>query len=149
MDRTAQQHPDYVSPPDDIDKSSEKYDHSPSGDRRPVGADNPPRNHSGVAGEVYDPYGGKKLGMIRVISALPPSRKLNTNREQTTLIFFTNQVGIGILSLPSFLHTVGLIPGIFTSKCDLKQRLVELEQWLTLSWQLLSWEFWRPTPHTF
>ncbi|EME76953.1 uncharacterized protein MYCFIDRAFT_147487, partial [Pseudocercospora fijiensis CIRAD86] len=32
----------------------------------------------------------------------------------TTLIFFTNQVGIGILSLPGMLHTIGLIPGIIT-----------------------------------
>lgn len=31
------------------------------------------------------------------------------------LIFFTNQVGIGILSLPAMLHTIGLIPGIITS----------------------------------
>jgi amino acid permease len=35
------------------------------------------------------------------------------------LIFFTNQVGIGILSLPAMLHTIGLIPGIITSKYTL------------------------------
>jgi amino acid permease len=35
---------------------------------------------------------------------------------QTALIFFTNQVGIGILSLPAMLHTIGLIPGIITSE---------------------------------
>lgn len=118
MDRSPRQHPKYVSPPDDVDKSSEKYDHSQLGDRRPVDAADPFRNDSGVAGEVYDPYGGKKLGMVRVCIALLLSRKLDANRGQTTLIFFTNQVGIGILSLPSFLHTVGLIPGIFTSKHD-------------------------------
>jgi len=47
-------------------------------------------------GLVEDPYGPmNKLGMVR-----------------TCLIFFTNQVGIGILSLPSVMHTIGLIPGI-------------------------------------
>jgi amino acid permease len=35
---------------------------------------------------------------------------------QTALIFFTNQVGIGILSLPAMLHTIGLIPGVITSR---------------------------------
>lgn len=33
---------------------------------------------------------------------------------KTALIFFTNQVGIGILSLPGMMHTIGMIPGIFT-----------------------------------
>jgi len=54
-------------------------------------------SHDSQTGEVHDPYGGKKLGMVR-----------------TALIFFTNQVGIGILSLPAMLHTIGLIPGIIT-----------------------------------
>ena len=57
----------------------------------------PPANHDTAYGTVEDHYGGKKLGMTR-----------------TALIFFTNQVGIGILSLPSTMHTLGLIPGIFT-----------------------------------
>jgi hypothetical protein len=30
---------------------------------------------------------------------------------KTALIFFTNQVGIGILSLPGMMHTIGMIPG--------------------------------------
>jgi len=55
-------------------------------------------NDDNAAGEVKDHYGGgNKLGMVR-----------------TTLIFFTNQVGIGILSLPSVLHTIGLIPGVIS-----------------------------------
>ncbi|KAJ8117655.1 hypothetical protein OPT61_g1200 [Boeremia exigua] len=54
-----------------------------------------PGGYDNQVGEIHDPYGGKKLGMIR-------------------LIFFTNQVGIGILSLPAMLHTIGLIPGIIT-----------------------------------
>ncbi|XPS80610.1 hypothetical protein M3J09_012560 [Ascochyta lentis] len=58
-----------------------------------------PYSYDNQTGEVYDPYGGKKLGMVR-----------------TALIFFTNQVGIGILSLPAMLHTIGLIPGVITSK---------------------------------
>lgn len=37
----------------------------------------------------------------------------NLNRYQTALIFITNEVGIGVLSLPSALHTLGLIPGLF------------------------------------
>lgn len=57
----------------------------------------PPTNYDTADGTVEDHYGGKKLGMTR-----------------TALIFFTNQVGIGILSLPGMLHTIGLIPGIFT-----------------------------------
>lgn len=57
----------------------------------------PPTQHDTADGTVEDHYGGKKLGMTR-----------------TALIFFTNQVGIGILSLPGMLHTIGLIPGIFT-----------------------------------
>jgi len=50
----------------------------------------PPANHDTAYGTVEDHYGGKKLGMTR-----------------TALIFFTNQVGIGILSLPSMMHTIG------------------------------------------
>jgi hypothetical protein len=50
----------------------------------------PPANHDTAYGVVEDHYGGKKLGMTR-----------------TALIFFTNQVGIGILSLPGMLHTIG------------------------------------------
>jgi hypothetical protein len=57
----------------------------------------PPASHDTAHGTIEDHYGGKKLGMTR-----------------TALIFFTNQVGIGILSLPGMLHTIGLIPGIFT-----------------------------------
>jgi len=49
-----------------------------------------PANHDTAYGTVEDHYGGKKLGMTR-----------------TALIFFTNQVGIGILSLPSMMHTIG------------------------------------------
>ncbi|KXJ89038.1 amino acid transporter [Microdochium bolleyi] len=66
--------------------------------RKNDGAPRYDSNDGAVVGEVKDHYGGgNKLGMIR-----------------TTLIFFTNQVGIGILSLPSVLHTIGLIPGIIS-----------------------------------
>jgi len=34
------------------------------------------------------------------------------NRYQASLIYITNQVGLGILSLPSALQTLGLVPGI-------------------------------------
>lgn len=36
------------------------------------------------------------------------------NRWQASLIYITNQVGIGILSLPSAMQTLGLIPCIIT-----------------------------------
>ncbi|XP_014557338.1 hypothetical protein COCVIDRAFT_37246 [Bipolaris victoriae FI3] len=39
-----------------------------------------------------------------------PAKKLNTT--QTVIIFMTNEIGIGILSLPSALNTLGFFPGI-------------------------------------
>jgi hypothetical protein len=39
-----------------------------------------------------------------------PQKKLN--RWQAALIYITNQVGVGILGLPSVMQTLGLIPGI-------------------------------------
>lgn len=51
---------------------------------------------------------------IRNASICPPpetgSKKLNTT--QTVIIFMTNEIGIGILSLPSALNTLGFFPGI-------------------------------------
>ncbi|OAG11754.1 uncharacterized protein CC84DRAFT_1079957 [Paraphaeosphaeria sporulosa] len=81
--------------PDATDNKYAGYD-----DQKHTGDYFPPPAHTDYDtdhGIVEDHYGGKKLGMMR-----------------TTLIFFTNQVGIGILSLPGMLHTIGLIPGIFT-----------------------------------
>ncbi|KAI5365812.1 putative amino acid transporter, transmembrane domain-containing protein [Septoria linicola] len=98
MSRSMQQKSDHFDQPDDAQGRREKDDGASSGDGTfGVGPPEYARTQDGMTGEVYDPYGGKKLGMM-----------------QTTLIFFTNQVGIGNLSLPSFLHTVGMIPGIFT-----------------------------------
>lgn len=74
---------------------SQEKDHTLDGNHSSAPAY--PDSHDSQTGEVHDPYGGKKLGMVR-----------------TALIFFTNQVGIGILSLPAMLHTIGLIPGIIT-----------------------------------
>lgn len=34
------------------------------------------------------------------------------NRWQASLIYITNQVGLGILSLPSAMQTLGLVPGV-------------------------------------
>lgn len=36
------------------------------------------------------------------------------NRYQASLIYITNQVGLGILSLPTAMQTLGLVPGIIT-----------------------------------
>lgn len=36
-------------------------------------------------------------------------------RRQTALIFITNEIGIGVLSLPEALRTLGLIPSIVTT----------------------------------
>jgi hypothetical protein len=36
------------------------------------------------------------------------------NRWQASLIYITNQVGIGILSLPTAMQTLGLVPCIIT-----------------------------------
>ena len=50
---------------------------------------------------------------IRHASICPPetgSKKLNT--AHTVIIFMTNEIGIGILSLPSALNTLGFFPGI-------------------------------------
>jgi amino acid permease len=50
---------------------------------------------------------------IRNASTCPndkPTKKLNTT--QTVIIFMTNEIGIGILSLPSALNTLGFFPGI-------------------------------------
>lgn len=44
-----------------------------------------------------------------------PTKKLNT--WQATIIFITNEVGIGILSLPAALKTLGLFPGILCIVC--------------------------------
>jgi hypothetical protein len=65
-------------------------------DRKATSEYSPPpanANYDTAYGTVEDHYGGKKLGMTR-----------------TALIFFTNQVGIGILSLPGMLHTIGEFP---------------------------------------
>ncbi|PPJ52493.1 hypothetical protein CBER1_10710 [Cercospora berteroae] len=114
----AQRTPDYANRLDGIDHRREKYDSDSDGKL----GDAPPytTDSNRETGEVYDPYGGKKLGMIR-----------------TTLIFFTNQVGIGILSLPSFLHTVGLIPGIIA--------IISLGVLATYTAYILI-QFWRRYP---
>lgn len=69
------------------------YDQKSTEDYSPY----PSATYDNAHGTIEDHYGGRKLGLTR-----------------TALIFFTNQVGIGILSLPGMLHTIGLIPGIFT-----------------------------------
>lgn len=42
-----------------------------------------------------------------------PTVAKNLNRYQTALIFITNEFGIGMLSLPTALKILGLIPGLF------------------------------------
>jgi hypothetical protein len=63
-----------------LDDPKATSDHSPP----------PAVNRDTAYGTVEDHYGGKTLGMTR-----------------KTLIIFTNQVGIGILSLPGMMHTIG------------------------------------------
>ena len=57
------QEPDYFDRPSGI----EKDDGASSGDGK-FGATPayPAHSNDGMTGEVYDPYGGKKLGMVRV-----------------------------------------------------------------------------------
>ena len=42
----------------------------------------------------------------------PDTSQRKLNRWQAALIYITNQVGVGILGLPSVMQTLGLIPGI-------------------------------------
>jgi hypothetical protein len=42
----------------------------------------------------------------------PDTSQKKLNRWQAALIYITNQVGVGILGLPSVMQTLGLIPGI-------------------------------------
>jgi hypothetical protein len=42
----------------------------------------------------------------------PDSSQKILNKWQASLIYITNQVGVGILGLPSALQTLGLIPGL-------------------------------------
>jgi len=52
----------------------------------------------------------ERSGILDVGGQASPDRKLN--KWQASLIYITNQVGIGILGLPAALQTLGLIPGI-------------------------------------
>jgi hypothetical protein len=42
----------------------------------------------------------------------PDTSQRKLNKWQAALIYITNQVGVGILGLPSVMQTLGLIPGI-------------------------------------
>ncbi|KAF2021945.1 hypothetical protein BU24DRAFT_488260 [Aaosphaeria arxii CBS 175.79] len=95
MDRSPEKQNNAFDTSNFTDTRNEKDELSPNGKSSSAPAYS--NDYDGQTGEVFDPYGGKKLGMVR-----------------TALIFFTNQVGIGILSLPAMLHTIGLIPGIIT-----------------------------------
>lgn len=46
------------------------------------------------------------------VSRVPGSSYQTPGKWQTAVIFITNEVGIGILSLPAAMQTLGLIPGI-------------------------------------
>jgi hypothetical protein len=46
------------------------------------------------------------------LATRPDTSQRKLNRWQAALIYITNQVGVGILGLPSVMQTLGLIPGI-------------------------------------
>ncbi|EOA87566.1 hypothetical protein ACJQWK_08647 [Exserohilum turcicum] len=64
------------------------------------------------------------------------SKKLNTT--QTVIIFMTNEIGIGILSLPSALNTLGFFPGIV---CIIGMGLLSLYTAYNLV------QYWRKYPY--
>ena len=67
MSQLMQQDVDYFDQPEGVHTRGEKADGKSSDEVKfgsaPLGH---AMNEDGLAGEVYDPYGGKKLGMIRV-----------------------------------------------------------------------------------
>ncbi|KNG50878.1 amino acid transporter [Stemphylium lycopersici] len=71
--------------------NSEKYDYSASSD------------HDTNLGDVSD---------IQNASNRPDGESKKLNTTQTVIIFMTNEIGIGILSLPAALNTLGFFPGI-------------------------------------
>ena len=72
------QEPDYFDRPNGI----EKDDSASSGDGKfNATPAYPAHSNEGMTGEVYDPYGGKKLGMVRVrVSASFNGRSESDNR---------------------------------------------------------------------
>jgi hypothetical protein len=70
-----EQNSSYVFRPGDNDKSSEKEEHGHASDGQINYAVDPTRGDGVAAGEVYDPYGGKKLGMIRVCDVDFPCKR--------------------------------------------------------------------------
>ncbi|KAI4647714.1 hypothetical protein J4E93_004124 [Alternaria ventricosa] len=67
-----------------------------------------PPHDSEKAGESSNE--DERSNILDVAGQASPDRKLN--KWQASLIYITNQVGIGILGLPAALQTLGLIPGI-------------------------------------
>ncbi|KAH8171260.1 transmembrane amino acid transporter protein [Sarocladium implicatum] len=65
----------------------------------------PMRSHSGVKEGHVEPADGNILG-----EGDKPLR--NMGRWDTSFVLITNQVGIGILSLPGSLQTLGIVPGV-------------------------------------
>ena len=81
--------------------------------------DNNNNNNTIVDSEKYDSQSDdERLGKVSDIQnasqtpaiATPTSKKLNTT--QAVNIFVTNEVGLGMLSLPSALNTLGFFPGV-------------------------------------
>jgi hypothetical protein len=46
------------------------------------------------------------------LATRPDTSQRKLNKWQAALIYITNQVGIGVIGLPSVMQTLGLIPGI-------------------------------------
>jgi amino acid permease len=80
--------------------------------------EDPLRHKNPPSTEKFDPVSDNDthLGDVSDIQnasqrpATGPSKKLTTT--QTVIIFMTNEIGIGILSLPAALNTLGFFPGI-------------------------------------
>ena len=98
-------------------------------------------------------YDVEKVDTRRQGEVLPPAMAHGSNykvlnRWQASLIYITNQVGIGILSLPTAMQTLGLIPGIIC--------IIGMGMWTILYEPSTCTDFKRPfqasssrTPHTF
>lgn len=62
--------------------------------------------------EVLDSMSAKQKLGAQPLQAVDPGKKLS--RWKTIFLLITNTIGIGILSLPLALRSLGLIPGIIT-----------------------------------
>jgi hypothetical protein len=62
--------------------------------------------------EKVEPHGQSDAVLQATIS--DDSSYKTLNRWQASFIYITNQVGLGVLSLPTAMQTLGIVPGIIT-----------------------------------